>query len=160
MGSSESAEVPQQSGNWSTINCNGTVVNGNFNTVIGNSNKVNGNFCHVYGHYNQVNGNFSKSFGNGNRVNGNFSSTNPSKQHTTPPHDKVKMAPWNAPKDIPEGPFGREEKEKNSNATTSTQQITATAPPLDAQVIPTVTDAVVISEPVEPKAAQNFQLEK
>ena len=33
MGSSESAEVPQQSGNWSTINCNGTVVNGNFNTV-------------------------------------------------------------------------------------------------------------------------------
>ena len=134
----------------------------------------------MYGHYNQVNGNFSKSFGNGNRVNvrfvkknneqihanaqnaqqGNFSSTNPSKQHTTPPHDKVKMAPWNAPKDIPEGPFGREEKEKNSNATTTTQQITATAPPLDAQVIPTVTDAVVISEPVEPKAAQSYELEK
>ena len=52
------------------------------------------------------------------------------------------------------------EKEKNSNATTTTQQITATAPPLDAQVIPTVTDAVVISEPVEPKAAQSYQLEK
>ena len=88
MGSSESSEVPQQSGNWSTITCNGTVVNGNFNTVretshrrknptptksfsqvIGNFNKVNGNFCHVYGHYNQVNGNFAKSFGKGNRVN-------------------------------------------------------------------------------------------
>ena len=66
------------------------------------------------------------------------------------------MAPWNAPKDIPEGPFGREEKEKTSDTNTST---IPTAPPL-SQDIPTVTDAVVISEPVEPKAAQNYKLEK
>ena len=61
------------------------------------------------------------------------------------------MAPWNAPKDIPEGPFGREQNEKPTNA-----QLIATAP-RPSQEIPTVTDAVVISEPAEPKAAQIYE---
>ena len=161
MGTGESKEVPSQSGNMSTFECDGHVLNGNFNTIVGNYNRINGNNNKIYGHNNLVMGNFNSSYGSRNVVKGNFCAKKRSKKGKTPDEKSAeKPAPWNAPKNVPLHPsYGRERKPsshtmKMEPAPTLYAATSEERPFSNESTIPvvTVTNAEVIAEEENPNA--------